>query len=154
MKYVDTAITFSEVPDEVSLCISISGCPNRCPDCHSKYLWDDSGEILTECVIDKLIEKYVNGITCVCFMGGDADPWFVAGMAKHIKDCHHGMKTAWYSGKDEFPDCSLECFDYVKIGRFDKDYGPIDKSTTNQRMYKRIDGDLVDITEKFWRKNL
>ena len=38
MKYIDTKIVFSEVPDEITLAINISGCPIHCADCHSKYL--------------------------------------------------------------------------------------------------------------------
>lgn len=38
LKYVDTAIVFSEIPDEVTLAINISGCPNKCKNCHSQYL--------------------------------------------------------------------------------------------------------------------
>ena len=47
MKYVDTAVTFAEIPDQICLCINISGCQFRCPDCHSKYLWEDTGTELT-----------------------------------------------------------------------------------------------------------
>ena len=73
MKYTDTMVTFSEVPDKISLCINISGCPNRCPGCHSPELWEDIGTELNEDSLTKLINKN-EGITCVCFMGGDADP--------------------------------------------------------------------------------
>ena len=27
LKYVDTLVTFSEIPDEISLCINVSNCP-------------------------------------------------------------------------------------------------------------------------------
>ena len=46
LKYVDTKVTFSEVPDEISLCISISNCPNHCKGCHSPYLAEDIGKPL------------------------------------------------------------------------------------------------------------
>ena len=35
LKYVNTAVVFQEIPDEVTLAINISGCPCRCPGCHS-----------------------------------------------------------------------------------------------------------------------
>jgi anaerobic ribonucleoside-triphosphate reductase activating protein len=44
LKYVDTAVTFAEFPNEVSLCINISGCPCCCDGCHSPYLSKDIGE--------------------------------------------------------------------------------------------------------------
>ena len=43
-KYIDARVTFSEVPDEISLCISITGCPYRCFSCHSPHLREDIGE--------------------------------------------------------------------------------------------------------------
>ena len=38
LKYVDSQITFREIPDEITLCINISNCPFRCKGCHSKEL--------------------------------------------------------------------------------------------------------------------
>ena len=57
MKYTDTMVTFNEVPDEISLCINISGCPNRCPGCHSPELWEDIGTELTKESLKDLIDK-------------------------------------------------------------------------------------------------
>ena len=45
LKYVNTEITFSEVPDEITLCINISNCPCHCKGCHSPYLAEDIGII-------------------------------------------------------------------------------------------------------------
>lgn len=33
MKYESTLITFTEIPDEISLCLNISGCPCHCEGC-------------------------------------------------------------------------------------------------------------------------
>ena len=84
LKYVDTLVSFSEVPDEISLCINISNCPHNCPGCHSSYLAQDIGEELT---LDKLSELIFNnkGISCVCFMGGDADPTYINRLAFSVK---------------------------------------------------------------------
>ena len=46
LKYVNTAITFAEFPDEISLLINISNCPCHCKGCHSAYLAEDIGEPL------------------------------------------------------------------------------------------------------------
>ena len=56
LKYVDTAITFAEFPDEVSLCINISSCPCFCDGCHSPYLSKDIGEVLSLGRLQELIE--------------------------------------------------------------------------------------------------
>ena len=73
LKYVDTAITFAEFPNEVSLCINISNCPCCCDGCHSPYLSKDIGEVLSLERLQGLIESN-KGITLVGFMGGDSDP--------------------------------------------------------------------------------
>ena len=33
IKYESTLITFTEIPDEISLCLNISGCPCHCEGC-------------------------------------------------------------------------------------------------------------------------
>ena len=86
LKYANFDIVFQEVPDEVTLAINISNCPNQCVGCHSQYLWKDVGYVLDKESLDELVEKYQSGITCVCFMGGDAEPYDVANLAMHIKN--------------------------------------------------------------------
>ena len=48
LKYTDYDIVFQEIPDEVTLAINLSNCPNRCKGCHSPYLQQNVGEALTE----------------------------------------------------------------------------------------------------------
>jgi anaerobic ribonucleoside-triphosphate reductase activating protein len=89
-------------------------------------------------------------------MGGDSDPKEVNRLAKSvfmIDFCNHTYKIGWYSGKDELSkDIELELFDYIKLGHYDDKFGPLNNETTNQRLYKVINGELKDITEKFWKK--
>jgi anaerobic ribonucleoside-triphosphate reductase activating protein len=156
LKYVpqDTSVTFSEVPSEISLCINISGCPCRCPGCHSRYLWEDVGEELTGLRLDSLIQENI-GISCVVFMGGDLDPKYINYLAKCVKEHYPDLKVAWYSGRETVsPDIDLSNFNYIKVGPYREDCGPLTSSTTNQRMYM-IDNQRIgkDITSKF-RTNL
>ena len=153
LKYANFDIVFQEVPEEVTLAINISNCPNQCPGCHSKYLWENIGKELDSNELDRLVEQYKSGITCVCFMGGDAEPEAVADLAKQVKAKYAGMKLAWYSGKNELPQqVSTDHFDYIKLGRYMAELGPLDSATTNQRMMKRLaDGRVKDITEWFRR---
>lgn len=154
LKYANYDIVFQEVPEEVTLAINISNCPNHCPGCHSKYLWENIGKNLDKSELDRLVAQYKSGITCVCFMGGDAEPKEVAELAKQLKNSNKNLKMAWYSGKNELPEnVSTEHFDYIKLGRYIEEFGPLDSATTNQRMMKRLsDGRVKDITEWF-RKN-
>lgn len=153
LKYANFDIVFQEVPDEVTLAINISNCPNQCLGCHSKYLWEDVGDILDKNTLDELVSKYRTGITCVCFMGGDAEPYDVANLSMYLKNKYNDLKTAWYSGKNTLPEAfHEETFDYIKTGRYDARFGPLNSITTNQRMFKRLaDGRVKDITERFQR---
>ena len=134
IKYIDTEVTLAEVPSEISLCISISGCTIHCPGCHSQHLWNDIGTILTIDKLDELIAAN-DDISCVCIMGGDHDVDSVYALGKHIKA--RGLKSAWYSGVMRPLDDKLaEYFDYIKIGPYIENLGPLTKKTTNQRFYK------------------
>lgn len=153
VKYTNYAVTFAEIPDEVTLCINISGCPNRCKGCHSTFLQEDIGDILDIKKLSWLIEQN-KGITCVCFMGGDNSPADIDSLAWTIKLMYTNLRTAWYSGRSSIPDdIKVEHFDYIKLGPYIEELGPLNVTTTNQRLYE-IKGTIpIDITDRFWKLN-
>lgn len=155
LKYVNTDIVFQEFPDETTLAINISGCPCHCPGCHSQFLWKDIGAPLSTESLGKLIEdEGGRGITCVGFMGGDAEPSSVNAFARWVKSTHPGLKTGWYSGRTVIsPAIDKGNFDYIKIGPYLRHLGPLSSPTTNQKMYRRAsDGTFEDITYRFKKK--
>lgn len=154
LKYVNTGIVFQEIPDEVTLAINISNCPCRCPGCHSHYLWEDIGLPLDADAIDAFLQKYGDDITCIAFMGGDADPKAVNQLAQYIHEAHPEFKVAWYSGRIRISGAIKKTdFDYIKIGPFIKHLGSLKSPTTNQRLYRLTDdGTFEDITSRFWKK--
>ena len=152
IKYVDTLVSFSEVPDEITLCINISNCPCYCKNCHSSYLADDIGEELNSHSLKNLIDNN-KGITCVSFMGGDSNPSDIDALAQWIK-IYYPIKVAWYSGRQELnKNIQLKNFDYLKLGPYIEELGPLNSKTTNQRFYKVVKKNLVytldNITYKF-----
>ena len=152
LKYVDTLIGFREVPDEVTLCINISNCPCNCKGCHSSYLAEDIGEPLNKASLKELIENN-EGISCVSFMGGDSDATYITALASWVKT-HTNLKVAWYSGRQELADIvskHLLWFDYIKLGPYKEEFGPLNSRTTNQRFYKVNGKELIDITYKFYK---
>lgn len=157
LKFVDVKEVFAEIPQEITLAVSISGCPIRCKGCHSRYLWEDTGEPLTTEALSDMLKAHI-GITCLCFMGGDQAPAEVNSLAQWVKTHHPDIKTAWYSGRDEVaPDIELSHFDYLKIGRYDAEQGPLNQKTTNQRLWlvqHTNDGHhrLTDCTHHFWNR--
>ena len=153
LKYVDTKVVFQEIPDEITLAINISGCPNSCKNCHSPHLADNIGTNLEAVELSKLIESN-KGITCVCFMGGDNKPYLVLMLARIIKIHFPTLKVGWYSGKQDISPCimlNIHNFDYIKVGPYKEDLGPLNCKTTNQRLYRVCSGKLEDITNKFWK---
>lgn len=194
LKYVDAAVTFSEIPNEITLCINLSNCPCHCVNCHSSYLADDIGEVLTITRIEKLI-KSNSGITAICFMGGDNDPKLINHYAKLVKDIKverefeyivpedvyqreskkllykkgqvikyfdripANLKVGWYSGRQKLAkEIDLSNFDFIKLGPYKEEYGPLNSRTTNQEFYKIVHltsgkSKMVDITHKFWENN-
>ncbi|MCQ2218679.1 MAG: anaerobic ribonucleoside-triphosphate reductase activating protein [Paludibacteraceae bacterium] len=151
LKYADYDIVFSEIPDEVTLAINISNCPNHCPGCHSPWLMDDIGFELNSSSLEDLIVKYGNGITCICFMGGDIAPKELESLAIYIHEKHPSIKVGWYSGKDKFAEgIELTQFQFIKIGGYKEAYGSLKSKTTNQRLYKILpDGEKEDLTYRF-----
>ena len=162
LKYVDAKVVFQEVPDEITLAINISNCPCHCKGCHSSYLAEDIGTPLDE---DSLVELLLNnkGITCIAFMGGDSDPEYINWLASIMRDMNDSepgnwadVKIAWYSGRQELsPDIDLRNFDYIKLGPYIEEKGPLSSRTTNQVMLQ-IDNScgkpiVKDITSRFWK---
>lgn len=160
LKYVDVKVTFAEVPDEVTLAINISNCPCQCKGCHSSYLAQDIGKPLNKTSLSELIEGN-KGVSCVAFMGGDSNVMHLVALASWVKT-HTNLKVAWYSGRQELADGvarQLQWFDFIKLGPYKEELGPLNSRTTNQRFYEVepfdevIPGDFVlsDMTDKFWK---
>jgi len=156
MNYTTYDIVFREIPREVTLAINLSNCPFRCEGCHSPELQDDLGDPLTA---EKLVELIAQnpGITCVCFMGGDRSLAELKELSGAVSA--QTIKRAWYSGRSELPQEMLVHFDYIKVGPYIKERGPLDSKTTNQRLYRikreSSAGYLAeDITDLFQQKGI
>lgn len=154
VKFYNFDIVFAEVPDQTTLAVNISECPNRCPGCHSPHLMQSVGETLDEQAIAALLRRYGSGVTCFCFMGGDARPTEIAALSGVVRRLRPGMLTAWYSGRDELPEgVDPRSFDYIKLGAYVESLGGLSSPTTNQRMYRITpEGGMEDITGLFRRQ--
>lgn len=168
VKYIkeETMVVFSEIPDEITLAINISNCPHNCKGCHSPYLQQDVGEELTYEVLEDLINKN-EGITCVCFMGEGNDLEELYRLMVYIQNLNKGLKIGLYSGSNDVSILFWNTINYIKLGPYIEEKGPLNKETTNQRLYRydsRVFADDVsskndvehpgwrDITYKFWKK--
>ncbi len=150
MKYTTAMVTFEEIPTEVSLSISISNCQGRCAGCHSPELREDIGTELTDDKLDFLIETN-RGVSCVLFLGEGKSIDSLKKAARRVRETHN-LRVALYSGRDEMEDDLKMCFDYVKLGRYDARFGPINKVMTNQRLFfQDPEKGWRDITNLFWK---
>lgn len=157
LHYANNDIVFQEFPDEVTLAVNLTGCPCRCPGCHSEYLWGETGEALTDARLLELVDYYGRTITCVGLMGGDAEPLEVLRLLAMLRRERPHLRTGWYSGRQELPKGFVDypAPDYVKLGPWRQELGPLSSPTTNQRMYRyNADGTHEDITTRFQVKGL
>lgn len=157
LKYLYVKEVFSEVPNEITLAISITNCCIRCSECNQKELWEDSGTVLDSTVLNTLIRDH-RGITCVLFMGSGKKEYHE--LNKLAAETHRqGLKVALYLGEDTIPEeLDKSCFDYIKIGHWDATKGGLNSPTTNQRMYfleRQEDGTYLEtyINHKFLKNN-
>lgn len=155
LKYKYVNVVFSEIPEEITLAVSITGCTIRCSGCHSRELWEDVGTPLTTLELDRLLDEH-KGVSTLLLLGGERDIDELTFLFQHA--CGK-IKTAWYSGLDMLPRDKqgiLQYLDFYKQGHYDAELGGLDSSTTNQRLYAvEHQGDenkLNDITYKLQKE--
>lgn len=149
IKYKDSYVVFEEIPNMVSLAVNITNCQNMCVGCHSPELRLNNGKELTNDEVDCLILSNY-GINCFLFMGEGKDKERLLEIAKYIKE-KYKLKVAIYSGRADVEYDFYKIFDYIKVGEYKEEYGPLNVSTTNQRLYEVSSNDIKDITNLFWK---
>ncbi|GIJ97827.1 hypothetical protein CAPN001_23960 [Capnocytophaga stomatis] len=154
LRYSEYDIVLQEVPNEISLCFTITGCPLACKGCHSEHIWNsNSGELLTVELFEKLLDKYEGAISCVLFMGGE---WDIDELLKFITIANgRDLKTALYTGLNtkqiarKYPQL-FDCLDYIKTGKWIPSLGGLDSKTTNQHLLEIKTGKVLN--HFFWRE--
>ena len=155
VKYL-TSVVLEEIPDMVSLAVEISNCQGNCVGCHSPFLRENIGEELTAAEVDQIIGDNF-GVNCFLFLGEGNDRAALEGIASYIKE-KYGLKLALYSGRNAVEPQFYDLFDYIKVGPYIAEFGPLNSETTNQRLYKITHlpdhtNRTEDITHRFWKKN-
>ncbi|MDD7082415.1 MAG: anaerobic ribonucleoside-triphosphate reductase activating protein [Bacteroidales bacterium] len=160
IKYVPemTNVVLEEIPDRLTLAIDISNCTGLCEGCHSPFLRRDVGVELTPEAIDSLIAGNF-GINCFLFLGEGNDHAALMSAANYVRRAYPSLALGLYSGRESVEEDVWELFDYVKIGPFRPSCGPLNKTTTNQRLYRILHNEdgtrtVDDITARFWRKGI
>ena len=139
MRFAQKEIVLQEVPGEVSICFSITGCPLKCKGCHSPYLWkENNGELLTTDIYKNILEKYKGFATCVLFMGGE---WFPKDLEEFLKIAKtFNYKTCLYTGYNAIPDSILQQLTWLKTGPWNPSLGGLSNPNTNQKFIEVATG--------------
>lgn len=127
----DFHVVMQEVPGEISLCFTISGCPLRCEGCHSPFLWKEgSGSKISNSAYKDILYRYFGFASCVVFMGGE---WHKYELIKKLKYAQEqGYKTCLYTGYDEVDSKIMKHLTWIKTGGWDRKLGGLNSKTTNQ----------------------
>ena len=145
-----TSVVLEEIPDRVSLAVDISNCRGNCTGCHSPFLKGDIGDELTPAVIDSLVEENW-GVNCFLFLGEGQDLQTLLSLAAHVRSL--GLEVALYSGREEVEPELWQAFDYLKLGPYRPECGPLNNPATNQRLYRVAGNVRTDITSRFWKRS-
>jgi len=150
MRYHSWSITFNEIPKEVSLVFSITGCGGPCKGCHSPFLFNpNNGTLLTDEFYLETLTKYLNQATTVLFLGGE---WYEERLHKLLKLAKRmGYKTALYSCREyeEIPRVLKYNLNYLKVGPYIEGRGGLESVFTNQKFYQ-LKPKKKDLTDLFW----
>jgi len=140
---ITPSVVFQEVPNEISLCFSITGCKVGCKGCHSTELWDDNnGFELTNLKFIQWLNKYKNLISCVVFFGGE---WQANSLIEKLMIANNfGLKTCLYSGRDHLDINISQHLTYLKTGDWQAQLGGLESTKTNQVFRNMISGEKLN----------
>lgn len=151
--YTEFGLSHLEVTGERCLSIYLSGCRNNCPDCHYPDLRRTDCGLPLGAFFPQMLDLYRKQATCVCFLGEGEDTEETRRELTRYADIAHGsgLKTCLYPGRDTGIEPWMRCFDYIKVGSYRKERGPLRAPTTNQRLFRASAGGYEDITALFRR---
>lgn len=136
-------IVFQEVPGEVSLAFTITGCQLGCKGCHSVDSWPaHSGTELTESYLQQRLQQYKGLISCVLFLGGEWQPTKLISLLKLARQ--HQLHTCLYTGLDSISEPIKAELTYLKTGRWQPELGGLNSPTTNQRFIDLRNGTCLN----------
>lgn len=130
-------VVLQEIPGEISLALTITGCPLKCNGCHSRHTWNkNKGDLLTPEIFASLLDRYDGMITCVVFFGGE---WYEDELINLLQQAQaRKLRTALYTGLEEVSSALMNKLTFIKVGPYKKENGGLASKVTNQRLF-RID---------------
>lgn len=143
MRFSAVDIVFQEVPGEVALAYTITGCPVGCKGCHSADSWPaERGMELTDEHFEKQLNRYQGLVTAVLFLGGE---WYPERLATLLRRAQLlGLQTCLYTGYEQVSAALMQHLTYLKTGPWRPECGGLDAPTTNQRYYDLRSGEVLN----------
>lgn len=148
LRFSSCDVVLQEVPNEISLCFTITGCQLACEGCHSEYIWNpENGKELSQELFRRLIIKYKPTISCILFMGGEWRNQELLGLIRTAK--LEQLKVALYTGLNikqvhrKYPEL-LDELDFIKTGKWISKLGGLDSPTTNQEFLDIKSGEILN----------
>ncbi|MBO7495916.1 MAG: anaerobic ribonucleoside-triphosphate reductase activating protein [Salinivirgaceae bacterium] len=139
----DVDIVLQEVPGQISICFSISGCPLHCKGCHSPFLWKEgNGELLTDERYRDILNQYRGYANCVLFMGGEWHPDELVHKLATAKEL--GFDTCLYTGQETVSDEIKSNLTWLKTGPWVEEKGGLTCPSTNQRFVEVKTNKLIN----------
>ena len=143
LRFVNEAVVWQEVPGEISLAYTISGCPLRCKGCHSsQYRNPKLGEPLTLDYLRGRLDQYQGLISCLLFLGGEWWPQLLLPLLAEARQ--RQLHTCLYSGFETVPSLLLPQLTYLKTGPWIAERGGLDNPNTNQRFVDLRNQELLN----------
>ena len=122
--------TFSEVPDHISLTISVKGCGLKCDGCSWKGLTHFEEFTLPD--LENILIKNNKKISAVCFLGGEWE----SNIDKYFDLVKKYEKIlCLYTGKEleELDETFVNKLDFIKVGNWLEEKGGLNNKDTNQK---------------------
>lgn len=137
-------ITLSEIPGKTALIVEFSNCQQRCPGCHSQYLWCPGEDLSLSEVLTYIDCSLNEDVNCILLMGGTTNGIPLEDLKKLVESIYKrfAIPTAIYSGLPEEETRMDEMatwygLDYLKTGDYREELGGIECPRSNQKFYKK-----------------
>ena len=137
-------ITLSEIPGKTALIVEFANCQQRCPGCHSQYLWCPGEDLSLSEVLTYIDCSLNEDVNCILLMGGTTNGIPLEDLKKLVESIYKrfAIPTAIYSGLPEEETRMSEMaawfgLDYLKTGDYREELGGIECPRSNQKFYKK-----------------
>ena len=161
---VNKGITFTEIPDHITVFFEIGGCKMKCKGCHSPYLHTSIHKDLYTSIEDMKAyaeNQKAKGATAIVLMGGTYNYGVpVENLIGAIKELSKTLPVGIFSGLHcdssiHFILKDIEELQWLKIGDYKEALGGLDSPTTNQHFYARSPrGTWEDCTHLFRKQGV